>query len=159
MPSGRTQVLHDVFEIDLTALAAGDAKILNGKVDASLLQGVRIRQMKAAALIEQTAARGPIEVGFCTGLSDAEVEECIEADPQGIADVPAVEQANRKVFPVWLFPSSDSLQSQNVQKFREVSFPWKEINEGQSLSAYAYNHDTVATILGVITIAVVYVLE
>ncbi len=144
----RQQVQHFSYNMSAGTLAQGAAVTANGNIDANREQGVRIKQFKAVCSITNYPnAEGPIIVGFVLGPSNTELSEAIVADPQNIHDVPAVEQANRKVFPIWSFgPESDNNNAQGPigarggqNVYEEVNFPWKEIPEGVGLNSFVFN--------------------
>ncbi len=154
------QVQHFNTEITLGALAANDTIIANTPLDGSREQGFRIKQLKATCTFKnKTGGEGPIGVGFAKDLTNAEVEEALEADPQDQHDVPAVEQGNRRVFPIWTIGEAETGIGQPVYHLREVRFPWKEFLEGEGLQVFAHNWDDTVLTTGTrvhITVVVVY---
>ncbi len=138
---GRMQVLHGNASITLGTLAALTGITTGLEIDGSREQGVRIRQLKAAISFSgKTTGEGGILVGFSTDLSATELTEALVADPQGISDIPATEQGNRKVFPVWLIGSSQVAGVLPLeQELREINYPWKQIDEGSGIQLFAFN--------------------
>ncbi len=150
MPSGRTQVIHESLEFTPGALTGPQASIGNTKIDSSRGQGARITKFKAAiSWSGKTADEGPILVGYSTGLTSTEVKETLIANPQRSDDIPAIEESNRKVFPVWMIPKqgTDKTASNSNFNMRNVTgFPWREIPEGQTLNVWAFVlSDVIAT--------------
>lgn len=148
MHSGRQQVSHHVYNHSLGTLGDKLAQTANGGVDATRFQGVKIKQMKACCTLTNFPnAEGPIVVGFAIGSNAVEIGEAMIADPQAMDDVPAVEQANRKVFPIWVFgPAQDENQFQGPvggrggpNMLEEINLPWKEIPEEINLNSFVWN--------------------
>ncbi len=108
MPSGRTQIVTDTsVSIALGTLASVTSVKATSKL-ASLDQGFQLKKLKAAFDLigyDSLDARGPLIIGLCNNLSNAEIAEFFSAAPQRFEDPAASEQANRHVFPVWYVPS------------------------------------------------------
>ncbi len=138
----RQQVQHHNPSLPLGSLGSQQVISVLMDIDESRENGVMIKQFKASVDIrDKTVNEGPIRVGFSVGLSDAEIKEALDADPQGANDVPATEQANRKVFPVWTIPSG-LVSSNEIQVLADIHFPWKEIDEGTAVTIWAQNCDS-----------------
>ncbi len=101
---GRGQILYDKIEITLGALAADDV-ISNTGRSASWTEDFRI--FKSEYYLNYTPAdnsEGPILVGIADGaLSAAEIEEALESSPAEANDAPAIEFAQRAVWPLEIF--------------------------------------------------------
>ena len=112
------------------------------RVDASRENGVRITKLKAAVSYNgKTATEGPLLVGLCsTDLSTTEIAEALAADPQKPDDVPASEQVMRQVFPIWLIPAGPASEP-DTKELVEISYPWKEVAEGDGLAWFVQNRD------------------
>ncbi len=129
----------------LGTLAALDAIQSVTKIDASRTQGIRITKLVGQWFIDAlTAGQGPILVGMSTGLdSAAKVEEALEADPQDLQDVPAMEQANRRVAPqAVLTQDSDGAVGGGDGHWpvqRKQYMPFRQIEEDNGLELFAYN--------------------
>ncbi len=138
----RQQVQHIVSEVALGTLANLTAIAIALTPDASREQGARIKQLKLAISYKgKTAGEGPLIVGLCdSNLSVAEIAEAILADPQHVADVPATEQGNRRVFPIWIIPAGLTADDR-IQKTEEVHYPWKDMEESQGLKFWVFNAD------------------
>ncbi len=129
----------------LGTLAAKDAIQATTLIDASRTQGIRITKLVGQWFIDTlTAGQGPILVGMSTGLDTAaKVEEALEADPQDLQDVPAMEQANRKVAPqAVLTQDSDGAVGGGDGHWpiqRKQYMPFRQIEEDNGLELFAYN--------------------
>ncbi len=139
----RQQVQYLDTSITLGTLAARTAITSGLAIDGSRNQGVMLKQLKGIFRTRGlTADEGPILVGLSLGLSATEVEEALEADPQGFGDVPGTEQGNRRVYPVAITENASSQVTEVAQQmdwWRKIRFPWKEIREGETLAVWAYN--------------------
>ncbi len=148
--SDRMVVQHLNQDFLLGTLAPLDAIQQVTKIDASRNQGIKVKKIVGNWTIDDlTAGQGPILVGMSTGLASASlVEECLEADPQGLEDAAAMEKSNRKVAPqALLTQSSDGAVGGGEGVFRvqsEQYFPWKEIPEESGLELWAYNTSAAA---------------
>ncbi len=136
-------VSHEQVSIDVTGLTSANVIGDVTKIDGARNQGVHIDQIKWAARWQQfTTLEGGVQVGLSVGdgLTDAQVEEALEADPQSDSDVPATEQSLRKVFPLFMVPDSTELDSHQQMEFRSIDrWPFKDLNEDEALKTYAYN--------------------
>ncbi len=149
MPSGRTQVQHSsVKEAALGALAANTAiEVL--PVLTSNRQGAKISKCKFHAEMKgKTANQGPILVGLSAGVSIAEVAEALLASPVQFEDPGASEQANRKMYPVFVIgdaatgmgnPASQIL---NHLMYKHTGVPSWLINEDETFRWWAFNTDS-----------------
>ncbi len=136
-------VSHEQVSIDVSGLTSANVIGDVTKIDGARKQGVRIKQIKYAARWQQfTTLEGGVQIGLSVGdgLTDAEVEEALEADPQSDSDQPAQERSERKVFPLFMVPDSTQLDSDQQMEFRAIDrWPFKELNENEALKTYAYN--------------------
>lgn len=139
--AGRQQVQHGIAAISLGTLGTNDTISVALTIDGSRDQGIFLKKMKAGFQLNGlTTDDGPLLVGLALAMSAAEVEEALEADPQGVDDVPASEQANRKVFPIGFFTQGKDPVDADLIPLRRVKFPWKEISEGQNLFMFVHNY-------------------
>ena len=147
----RQQVQHIVAEIALSTLASLTAIAVILTPDSSRDQGVRIKQLKLACTYKgKTAGEGPLMVGLCdSNLSVAEIAEALVADPQHVGDVPATEQGNRRVFPIWNIGPA-LVAGDSVEGFEDVHYPWKTMEEGIGLKLFVFNADGSALTTGTI---------
>ncbi len=101
MPSnqGLTRVI-DNLEPTGNSLAAVTGKLVTSKIDASREQGFMSLVQKGRITFRASdGAGGPVAVYLIQpGMSLAEAEEAIEADPQSPVDLPAVEQVKRRIW-------------------------------------------------------------
>lgn len=130
-----------IQELGVAALAAGDVIAATTKIDASRLQGYRISKMEYGLHFEGGDDADAVWFGLATGLTAAEVEECLEADPQSPQDVPAAEQVKRFVFPLKLIGAG----SEPVNATKTLNW---SIKEGQDLTIWAYNPTSAAISAG-----------
>ncbi len=112
------------------------------KIDTGRENGVRLKKMLMAMTFEgKTAGEGPLLYGLClSDLSPTEIQEALNADPQKPDDVPASEQVMRKLMVIGVIPAAMTA-STDPEVYREVRFPWKEIEEGSGLSWWVQNRD------------------
>ncbi len=136
-------VERDDFDFAVGALTAPAAAVATfGKIDSSRLQGIRIRQWKCNMLYSaKTDGEGVIVIGFCHGLTAAEVSEAFTADPQGEDGIPGMERVKRPVFPVWVISKDgvESFRDDSSRMYNSIRYPWKEIPEGVSLQIFAHS--------------------
>jgi len=82
---------------------------------------------------------GPLLIGFADGgLSLAEIEEKLEADPQSSVDVPSTEQQKRRLFILGYCNLSDLNMLTNFRF--TTKHKWSFI-EGVAMNYFAYNTD------------------
>ncbi len=154
MPSGREQVIHEVVELAVGALASLDAVSAASKMDSSQSQGFRFKKVKGAiSYKDKTTLEGPILFGAAMGGDASEIEEALEADPQGTNDNPAGERSNRKVWPIAMIPAASETDGRNAKLMREVYWPFKEKREGDGILFWAYNMDTATLTTGALITA------
>ncbi len=97
---------------------------------------------------------GPITVGWAPGdLTDAEIEECIEAVPLHDSDYPAIEHSQRPVFPLetfsMLIDTTNGLNVGAVPLVKQGEFkPRWRIQEETGWRWWAYNHSGSALATG-----------
>lgn len=123
--------------------------IQNTKLDGSREQGSIIKKFKATMPVlddDWTINPGPFLLGWSVGLDDTTINEALGADPQGIDDIPATEEGNRKVFPMWIIPQNwaePGAQQAVIEQLHEIEdFPFREVPEGSSLQLWAKNIGT-----------------
>ncbi len=132
-----------------------------GKIDSARAQGVRIKKMKmavvkAVGVADDFSVLYGLAVG---GMSAAEIQAALAADPSGKNDADQMELTNRKVFPIDVFPRGPAA-SERKAPLREVRFPWKELEEGTGMTFWSQNWESaVQTGDPVIEFTVAYVLE
>ncbi len=114
-----------------------------GKIDLNTLQGRKIHKHKMSVIKSgATADDFPVLYGLAMGgLSTTEIAEALAADPQGINDADQMEETNRKVFPLGVFPRGPT-DSQRKSLLRETHIPWKEFPEGVGLIFWAQNWES-----------------
>ncbi len=141
--------LSYVYEVDeavteLASLAGLDCSSVVIKIDGSRGRGFRITKTEYFVDISGLPALGgPILYGLAVGLSSAEIEEAIEADPQDPNGVPEHEQVKRPVFPLGVFRRAQNTSESSVDNpidmpLRTVNLNWS-IPEGVGLQWWFYN--------------------
>ncbi len=136
----RQQVQHIVAELAISTLANLTALTVALPMDAARENGVRMKKLMLAINYRgKTASEGPLRVGLCDStLNVTEIKEALEADPQFFEDIPASEEANRRVFTVWTIPAG-LVADEHTQRIREVHYPWKDVQEGQGIKVFVFN--------------------
>ncbi len=144
MALGRTQVMHEVVEIGVSGLVAGDVVGATSQIDTARENGVRIDKVRGALTWkDKTTTIGPIAIGVTVGsFTTSEVEEALEADPQSHDDGPITERANRPVWTLWVIPASTEVNKQHEVKMTDLYWPFKEVDEGEQIIFWAHNLDT-----------------
>lgn len=136
----RQQVIHERVAITVSALASLDAVATVSKLDESMGNGLtRLTCKGGMTWAGKTVDVGPTIVGLSLGGNAAETEEALEADPQSYDENPEAEQANRKVWPVWMIPGSAEIAPRNTVEYKEIYLPFKEKPEGQNYQWWVYN--------------------
>lgn len=98
---GKGNILYDVKTITLGALAAADVISATAHNLAEDFRIIKTEYYMSFLPGSFDALEGPIVIGLASaGLTDAEIEECIECDVQDSNDFPDIEQALRPVFPL-----------------------------------------------------------
>ncbi len=145
---GRGQVLIENSVHALGALGALDVVSFNSKIDSARERGFRVTKMQiCSSFSAKTAAEGGIMFGLAVELSAAEIEECIEADPQSPNDVPDAEEAMRPVFPLGQAGQAQTSNVLNNGNFYEINLNWS-IPEGAGLDWWYYNMSSGALTTG-----------
>ncbi len=165
MPTGRTQVIHDLdITLTLGTLAQNTALKVNAKVDNTREQGAEMEKVRAKMEWRgKTTNEGPIIVGISVDLSATEIAEALVADPQKFEDTGSANEANRKVFPIWKIPfiSTGSAVGSGadyaVTELRDVRMPSWHVMEGSFLGWWAFNVGAALTTGSLIHIAAGYV--
>ncbi len=137
---GQGQILHDTVILALGALAAGDTISAITKIDGTRSQGFRI--LKTEVMISHKGlggGEGPVVVGLALNNNAAEIEEALEADPQGPQDVPAAEQTTRPVWPLAMITQTDLGQVNNGMPI-DKNLRWS-FSEAQAMSVWGFNVD------------------
>ncbi len=159
----RLAVTTDVVTITLSTLGALTAILGAGKQDATRLQGMRFKKIKAhMEFLGKTAGEGPLMVGYAIDTTTSETGEALSADPQHRSD-PSGEAQGRKVVPVWIIPKGSTgseVVISHPDEMQDITMPYKELIEGSTLNWFVYNMDSGALQTGtVVNIAYVAVGE
>lgn len=145
---GGGAVYHERVVLTLGTLASLDALAVTGLQDGSRSQGFRyLKSEYIIGVAGMTTDDGPVVVGVGgPGLSTAEIEEAIEADPQSSHDAPAGEQAMR---PVWKIGAAvgDGMLNNGLPIIvnQRWSYP-----EDATMAFFAYNSSGAALTTGTV---------
>ncbi len=145
MPDSHSKLVEliDRLNISGNSLAASTGVIgLSARIDVAKAQGFRTVQQEGVLEFNASdGSGGPVLVGFCSvSLSLAQIEEKIEADPEGMEDTEPMEQVRRRIY--WLGFLQPSAGGGNVgaihafKKTHKVSFI-----EGEGMQYFVYNTD------------------
>ncbi len=144
---GNSQNVFLQDSLALSTLAALTAVTGALNVDGARLEGMKIKKWKGAFTFDgKTTAEGPIVYGLSQDLSPTEVAEFFTADPQHTDDVPSVERANRKVFPMGIITRGSTESDLTQTKLHNLRWPWPEIREGHGISIFAFNANIAAAL-------------
>ncbi len=152
---GKLTFVYDIDEAvtEMASLAGLDAAVIDSKIDGSRKRGFRIT--KTEWYFEATglhALAGPILFGWAVGLTAAEIEEALEADPQDPNNASATERVQRPVFPLGVIPRAQNTSESSVETPRikplmtmnpnwsipeDVGFTWWIYNLGGATDAGA----------------------
>ena len=139
-------IYADSGNLALGALGAKDAISENLKQDAVRTRGFRFTRTEWFLNWNvEAAGEGPILIGLCgPGISAAEVEEAIEADPQSPDDTIPAPQAMRPYWPLAiLFP--DTGGKSTIQGVININWAFPE---SEVMQIFAYNLGTGALTTG-----------
>ncbi len=143
-------LMHEnLLTMALGTLGAGVATSTPSKIDGARLQGVQLQKGWAEMSFKaKTTDNGPIVVGYAINLTNSEIAEFFNADPQLRNDPRASEEANSKVVPCWVIPKTGTAtaptptpDSYTVRRIPVFSF---KIVEGTALTWFSFNRDTAA---------------
>ncbi len=145
-------IVYSQIDFPIGALASLDAiGLVDPKIDGSREQGFRLLKtqywLEFVGLVD---GEGPVLWGWSVGLTAAQIEEAIEADPQSVFDE-ANRDTNRPVFPIGMYntdPVATNTTTLNAQMFVGEFKPRWSIREGNFLSTWAYNVDAGALTSG-----------
>ncbi len=137
----------------LGALGVDAAIIQTTKVDASRLQGCRVKKYKLhMEWTAKTATEGPIIFGFSEGLTTTQLANMFAADPQHDADPGELEESLRHA--LWVGTISKAsiaspIAGQNMS-MRPMSGKWPgwEAIEGETVDLWWINVDSASLTSG-----------
>lgn len=140
---GKLAILHDQVTITVGALAALDLISQTSKIDSSRTRGFRVMRYEYGIVYRgKTASEGPLLVGDAFNPSaTADMEECLEADPQDdFSSDGSVAQniANRPVQELGLIAYNETAGKLFDGGFR-VRKPTWSCPEGGTLQFWVYN--------------------
>lgn len=145
-PHSNLTKITDNQNINTSALAAVTGILSPSKIDASRLQGFRSVQQKGIIqFFNSDGSGGPLAVYLIEpGLTLAEAEEAIEADPQSSMDVPAIEHLKRKI---WFLGFTQRDSSGGGSEWTEFKTNHKiSVIEGVALNYMVYNTNQAAAL-------------
>ncbi len=135
---------YEEIELNLGTLAAGTSIKTNLKIDGNREQGCRISKIRYALSVVAKPALGPILYGLCSAdLTVAELDECLDSNPEQPNAVPEQEEAMRQVVPFGLIPKGLIETVTNIMPYMRGSWFW-EVPEGQGLQFFCRNQDDAA---------------
>ncbi len=138
------QVQHINRSVTVGALATITVAGSATNIDAARLQGVRIKKIRGnVSWFGKTTLEGPVMYGLASiDLSNSEIAEALNADPQSENDQPASDRGNRKVVPMGIIPRATEVDGRNMRSFMNITWPWKVIPVGSGLKIWVFNLDT-----------------
>ncbi len=144
--NSRMQLLHEEVLLTVGALSAGAAKTQQTKIDSAREQGFSIKKAKYNMVYSgKTDGEGPVLFGYSIGLTAVEIAEALDADPQSSQDAPAVDEANRRVYPLEWIPIDSTESSRAIDmRLKRYSIPWT-IDEGITLSWFVRANGALTT--------------
>ncbi len=121
--SSRFFVIKDEPQISLTTLGSDTVKLATAP---TLSQDVRTQSIDVSATLRGlTENEGPIEFGIAdSALTVTEIAEALDANPAHESDVPAIEQARRKVRVIGIFAGEFSNEVFNDGKYKRTKLNW-----------------------------------
>lgn len=137
---------YEDIELALSTLAAGTSIKTSLKIDASREQGCRIKDIRYGLTFTAKPSLGPILVGLCdSNLTVAELDECLDSDPQSDLSVPGQADSMRKVVPLALIPKVASGDDGNMLFYEQRRAKWYwDVLEGSGIQLFARNMDDTA---------------
>ncbi len=151
--TGKQTKVYSFTNTTLSTLAAATAVKQSLKVDASRLQGERIKDIFGKFTWEgKTVGDGPVYYGFCVdSLSVTEIAEIFNADPQSQVDTPDTERSMRRLIVVGEMPIAQAAAINEDDHWHKIMWPtsWK-IQEGEGLCVFAFNRESSALASGTI---------
>lgn len=144
---GKGQILYSVGRGSTSAqsLAAGSVATFGGQAPT---EDIRILRMDGHIVAEVCSSDDVIIVGLADGeLTDAEIEECLEAQAVDANDNVALERSHR---PVWVL---GRLQPTNEGTVQALDFAWDKrwtFSDGEGWTLWAYNLGATALAAGVL---------
>ncbi len=134
---------YDFLTITLGALAANNLALVNGGTTLQEdLKALHCKYFMTYLPGSIADSEGPLLVGWCPGdMTDAEVEEALEAAQVNPNDFPGNEHSNRPTFPlevVMAFPTAAVDIGSKIVAQGEFKPRWR-ITDGQGWRWWAYN--------------------
>ncbi len=98
---GGGAILHGTIVSTIASLAAGGVNSIVTKIDAARNRGFRVLKIEGFVAIKAGVVDEHVVFGLAgPNLTNTEVKEALDADPQDPNDIPANEQAMRPVWPL-----------------------------------------------------------
>lgn len=144
--SDNLAIVYDDVSFALGTLGAKGGALANSKIDASRLNGFRVVKVEYWACYSgKTAAEGPIMVGLSFGQASADIDACIEADPQGHLEDRDDGDTKRPLFPLFMLEKDNASSSEAIHG--TINPRWS-VPEGYAMNYFAYNMDGSALTTG-----------
>lgn len=126
----------------LGAIAAGSALVGNILQDASREHGCRLSKLRwMSEWTGKTAGEGPIWWGFSWGLTQAEVIDCMTADPQFDIEADMV-PARRNLVVIGYIPRASTVSplsiTDTVPSFRTKRLPSWDVPQGTAVNHFQF---------------------
>ncbi len=149
MGSPIQQKIYSFQNLGLGTLGAATALIGSTKIDATRLQGAKIKDIFGAFHWDgKTSGDGPVYFGFCNGLSTSEIAAVFAADPQS-QDDPSGDAANQRLIVIGqmgIIEQNDLIEDDHWHKLMWPT-SW-EIREGETFDIFAFNREGSALATG-----------
>lgn len=144
------QRINDSFFIDLAATnAAAGVALVTGVFASGNRQDYVVDKLFMYGGWGGLTVISTFVLGLCKGLTATEVKEWFDARPVGKEDVPAMEQANRQVFPLFVGQSGQGtfghFDGGRIAELRGLPPAFKRIDEDQGWSVFLMNIDDSVT--------------
>ncbi len=143
------QKVYSFATVTLSTLGGGVAILGNTRIDATRLQGCRLKDIFGTFNWEGKAANeGPVYYGFCAGLTVAQIAEVFNADPQS-QDDPTGDESMQRLIVVGQMPFADQSDIIEDDHWHKLMWPssW-QIREGDTFDVFAFNRDSGALTTG-----------
>ncbi len=140
---------YDDASMNLSTLAAGTSIKVSLKADSAREQGVRIKKIRYIVnMIGKQNDEGPLRYGLCSSdLTIAQLDECLDSDPQHAGEVPGTEEANRQVVLLGAFGRNTTSTQNDPSTLRSAKWFW-DVIEGTGLQFWVRNDHTIALTTG-----------
>ncbi len=146
-------ILWELVVLTAGALASGDFLIAGSKIDASRIQGFRILKTQYfMSMRGATTGQGGLLVGMSHALSNSELGEMLDANPQRPKDTAASEQARRPAWPLEILMANADGDGR-VSAQGEAKIGWS-IQEGTGLDWWLMNASNSTLTTGAVIVVI-----